>query len=60
MHTLIGEVDEALLTKKEFITGSDEWNTCTATEWSLNGEMVRRDVLVQVHKLPEISPIAEI
>lgn len=60
MHTTIGEIDESLLTKKEFNTGSNEWNTCTATEWYFNGEMVRRDVLVDVHKLPEISHTVEI
>lgn len=60
MHTMIGEIDEARLTKKQFDTGSDEWSTCKATEWYLGDEMVRRDVDVTVHKLPTSELITEI
>lgn len=59
METLFGELDEAALTKNELITGSDEWNTCYATEWFYNGELARRDVHVVVHKLPEVFPTTE-
>lgn len=59
MITLFGELNESDLTKREMITGSDEWNTCIATEWYLGDELARRDVHVVVHKFPSIFPTSE-
>ena len=54
IRTLVGDVEESQLIKKEIVTGEDEYSACMATEWYLNDQMVRRDVHVTLKKLPDI------
>lgn len=47
VHTIKGLIDRDLLTVKD-ITCEDDNSRAIATEWFLDGELVRRDVAVSI------------
>jgi hypothetical protein len=47
VHTIKGLIDRDLLTVKDIVT-EEENARVVATEWFLDGEMVRRDVAVSI------------
>jgi hypothetical protein len=47
VHTIKGLIDRALLTVTDIVT--EEFNSrAIATEWHLDGELVRRDVAISI------------
>lgn len=47
VHTIKGPIDRALLTPRDIVT-EDANSRSIATEWFLDGELVRRDVAVSI------------
>jgi hypothetical protein len=47
VHTIKGLIDRDRLTVKDIVT-EDENSRAIATEWFLDGELVRRDVAVSI------------